>query len=340
MALSCGRRLGPYEVVALVGAGGMGEVYRARDRRLGRDVALKVLRLEHAADPERRRRFDREMLALAALNHPNILSLYDAGSADGIVFAVFELLAGDTLRRRLERGPLPPRKAADCASQICRGLAAAHARGIVHRDLKPDNLAFAADGTLKILDFGLARSSCAGGEIGTGDAQTSTAAGAVMGTTPYMSPEQARGRPADARSDVFAVGAILYEMLAGRRAFGGPTSADVVSAVLHRDPPDLSSGEGTIPPELVRIVRRCLEKEPDDRFQTARDLAFALDGLFAFGPPSATRPVPPRRRWLSGALAIGLGAVAAVAWRTTCASGPTRRAGRARDRRTAPSPAP
>jgi eukaryotic-like serine/threonine-protein kinase len=346
MALPCGRRLGPYEVLSLVGAGGMGEVYRARDRRLGRDVALKLLSPEHAADPGRRRRFDRETRALAALSHPNVLALHDAGSAGDTAYAVFELVEGETLRRRLERGPLPPRKAAECAAQICRGLDAAHARGIVHRDLKPDNLAFAAEGTIKILDFGLARLAADAREDPRPNVDTSTGAGIVVGTTAYMSPEQARGRPADARSDIFAVGAVLYEMLAGRRAFDGATPAETISAVLFRDPPALPPGE-PIGAGLDRILRRCLEKEPDERFQSARDLAFALEGLS--GVAAAPPPASPRRGWGPGALAIGLGAIAAAAWRAierarspAASDGFTApsRAGRARGRRTAPSPGP
>jgi serine/threonine protein kinase len=351
MALAPGRQIGPYEVLSLVGAGGMGEVYRARDRRLGRDVALKVLPLEHAADPDRRRRFDREARALAALSHPNVLALHDAGSADGTAYAVFELVEGETLRRRLERGPLPARKAAEYGAQICRGLAAAHARGIVHRDLKPENLAFAADGTIKILVFGLARLTGVADEDRSAAPTTRTAVGIVMGTTAYLAPEQARGGPADARSDIFVVGAILYEMVAGRRAFGGATPADTIAAVLNRDPPELTAqAQEPLPTGLVRIVRRCLEKDPDDRFQSARDLAFALEGLSGFAPPVPAWSVPdgPPRSWLSGgALAIGLGAIVAAAWRTlerrqlrataedtlteSCAE-------RAPGRRTAPSP--
>src|SRR5262245_29086626 len=243
MPIAMGRRLGPYEILSPIGAGGMGEVYRARDPRLGREVALKVLAPEHSSDPERLRRFRREAQALAALSHPNILALHDADSSDGTSYAIFELLEGETLRHRLERGPVPVRKVAEWGAQICRGLAAAHARGIVHRDLKPENLAFGADGSIKILDFGVAR--LADGEDVADEARekrTTTQAGALLGTVGYMSPEQVRGGPADARSDIFSVGAILYEMLAGRRAFDGPTAADTISAVLHRDPPETAAG--------------------------------------------------------------------------------------------------
>jgi eukaryotic-like serine/threonine-protein kinase len=351
MALRRGRRIGPYEVVSAVGAGGMGEVYRARDRRLGRDVALKVLSLEQAADPDRRRRFEREARALAALSHPNVVALFDAGSSDGTAYAVFELLEGETLRQRLERGPIPARKAADYAAQVCRGLAAAHAAGIVHRDLKPENLAFAADGTIKILDFGLARLAGAAGESQDGVPTMRTAVGIVMGTTDYLSPEQARGSSADARSDIFVLGAILYEMLAGRRAFEAATAADTISAVLHRDPPELATvAPEPVPAELARILRRCLEKEPEDRFQSARDLAFALEGQSGIPLPLPTSWGRERTRggWMSGgALAIGLGAFAAAVWRTIerlpPAEGPNDGltascAGRAPGRRNAPSP--
>src|SRR5262245_13357876 len=281
MPIAAGRRMGPYEVLDALGAGGMGEVYRARDPRLDREVALEVAPRGHSSDPDRLRRFRREAKALAALSHPNILAVHDADWSDGTAYAVFELLEGETLRQRLDRGPLPARKVVAWGAQICRGLGAAHARGIVHRDLKPENLAFAADGSIKILDFGLARFADAPGETGPRpkEGSTATQAGVVLGTSGYMSPEQARGLPPDARSDLFAVGAILYEMLAGRRAFEGPTAADTISDVLHRDPPAATAGPEPVPVCLERIVRRCLEKDPDDRFQTARDLAFALESL-------------------------------------------------------------
>jgi serine/threonine protein kinase len=280
MVITAGRRVGPYELISVLGAGGMGEVYRARDSRLGRHVALKVLPREHAGDPRRRRRFRREARALAALSHPNILALYDAGRSDGTAYACFELLEGETLREKLERGPLSPRRVSEWGTAVCRGLAAAHARGIVHRDLKPENLALTADGSIKILDFGLARFAGSDAE-GAAPRRTRTATepGVLLGTPGYMSPEQVRGQPADARSDLFSVGAVLYEMLTGRRAFEGATAADTISAVLLRDPPEAATGGVSVPPELERVVRRCLEKEPDDRFQTARDLAFALESL-------------------------------------------------------------
>ncbi len=314
MPIASGRRLGPYEVVAPLGAGGMGEVYRARDTRLGREVALKVLPPEHAGDPERQRRFEREARAVAALSHPNILALHDAGAEDGTSYAVFELLEGETLRARLERGPLPVRKVVELAVQVCRGLAAAHTRGIVHRDLKPENLALTDDGRIKILDFGLARLAEAAGATAEGaEMRTATAPGLMLGTVGYMSPEQVRGQPADARSDIFSLGATVYEMVTGRRAFAAATPADTISSILHRDPAEMASGLEPVPDGLLRIVRRCLEKEPDDRFQTARDLAFALESFSGSVTPPAA-PAPPRWTWIlaaGGALmmaALGIGA--------------------------------
>ncbi len=336
MPIAAGRRLGPYEVVSPLGAGGMGEVYRARDTRLGRDVALKILPTEYSLDGDRRRRFAREARAVAALSHPNILALHDVGSEDGVSYVVFEMLAGETLRHWLERGPVPTRKAVEWGVQICRGLTAAHACGIVHRDLKPENLAFAGDGTIRILDFGLARinepADATGGE--TAETRTTTGAGILLGTAGYMAPEQARGRPADARSDIFSVGAILYEMVSGRRAFDGATNADTIAAVLHHDPPEMASSRSeAVPGGLERIVRRCLEKEPDDRFQTARDLAFALESLSGSAPKGALpATTSSRRQWvLADAAALVLAAMAtgALLW-----------ASRPRVTGSAPSPGP
>ncbi len=287
MALPAGTRLGPYEILAPLGAGGMGEVYRARDSRLGRDVALKVLPDERASDPDRLRRFETEARAIASLNHPHILSLYDVGTHDGVPYAVTELLEGRTLRSVLERGALPARKVVDYGVQICQGLAAAHERGVIHRDLKPENLFLTRDGQIKILDFGLARLT-GPPEEGHADREgpTATEPGLVMGTAAYMSPEQARGRPADARSDLFALGAILYEMLSGRHAFSGDTAADTMSAVLDKDPPEIQSTAGAVPPGLERVVKRCLEKSPQERIQSARDLAFDLEALSTQGDVS------------------------------------------------------
>jgi serine/threonine protein kinase len=287
-----GTRLGPYEVSDLIGAGGMGEVYRARDTRLGRDVAVKVLPGHVAKNPEALTRFAREARAVASLNHPHILAVHDIGSDHGVDYVVFELLEGRTLRHRLERGPLPARKVVDYGVQVCRGLAAAHERGVVHRDLKPENLFLTADGQVKILDFGLAKlSGPAADQDALPQAETRTAvteAGRVMGTVGYMSPEQAVGQRADARSDLFALGAILYEMLSGKRAFGGDTPAETLAAILRSDPPEIETGG--VPPGLERVVRRCLEKDPGERFQAARDVAFALEAIGAVAAHSVSAP--------------------------------------------------
>jgi eukaryotic-like serine/threonine-protein kinase len=298
MPLAAGRRIGPYEVVSPVGAGGMGEVYRARDSRLHRDVALKVLPADRSGDPDRLRRFEREARAVAALNHPNILAVFDVGSEEGTPYVVFELLEGQTLRRRLERGPLPPRKAIEHAVQICRGLAAAHAQGILHRDLKPENLFVTSDGQVKILDFGLAKLSepAEGSGLDEGATPTATDSRVLLGTIGYMSPEQVRGQKLDSRSDLFTLGAILYEMLSGSRAFKGETPADTISAILNSDPPELASGAERLPPGIERVVRRCLEKDAEERFQTARDLAFALEAFGGTAQGAAPRADGASRR--------------------------------------------
>jgi Tol biopolymer transport system component len=277
MSLLAGAKLGPYEIAGPLGAGGMGEVYRGRDPRLRRDVAIKILPAAFSADINRLHRFEQEARASAALNHPNILAVFDIGEADGAPYVVSELLEGETFAARLQQGPLPPSKAIGLAQQVACGLAAAHEKGIVHRDLKPDNLFLCRDGRAKILDFGLAKL-----ERSQLDAPTLTAvtdAGVVLGTVGYMSPEQVRGEAADARSDIFSFGAVLYEMLCGRRAFSAPTSAETMSAILNNDPPPLSDRSSTIPPAAERIVGHCLEKQPGERFQSARDLAFALESL-------------------------------------------------------------
>ncbi|MDQ5873358.1 MAG: serine/threonine protein kinase, partial [Acidobacteriota bacterium] len=263
MSLSAGSRLGPYEILAPLGAGGMGEVYRARDLRLERTVAIKVLPARLAGDPDALARFEREARAVAALSHPNILAIHDFGNHQGTSYAVSELLDGKTLRERLEAGALPARKAIDCAVQAAHGLAAAHEKGIVHRDLKPENVFVTNDGRVKILDFGLARltdpklSAAPLTEART--ATVGTEPGVVMGTVGYMSPEQVRGHVADHRSDIFSFGAVLYEMLTGQRAFHGGSAADTMSAVLNREP-ELSRTLPGIAPALEHIVRRCLEK--------------------------------------------------------------------------------
>jgi len=281
VTLTSGTKLGEYEVKSLLGSGGMGEVYRARDSRLGRDVAIKVLPSSLSADSDRLRRFEQEARAAAALNHPNILAVFQMGTYEGAPYLVSELLEGETLREQIKRGRLSMRKAIDCGVQIARGLAAAHEKGIVHRDLKPENLFVTKDGRVKILDFGLAKLTQpqSSSEHSALTLTEGTEAGVVMGTVGYMSPEQVRGEAADHRADIFAFGAILYEMLAGKRAFQKPTSPETMSAILNEDPPGISQVAANIPPGLQRVVHRCLEKNPEQRFQSASDLAFALDAL-------------------------------------------------------------
>jgi serine/threonine protein kinase len=291
ITLTAGTKLGEYEVKSLVGAGGMGEVYRARDARLGRDVAIKVLPSSLSADSDRLRRFEQEARAAAALNHPNILAVFQMGTYEGAPYLVSELLEGETLREQIKRGRLSMRKAIDYGVQIARGLAAAHEKGIVHRDLKPENLFVTRDGRVKILDFGLAKlTQPISSEQGGPTLTQGTEAGVVMGTVGYMAPEQVRGQTADHRADIFAFGAILYEMLAGKRAFQKPTSPETMTAILNEDPPGISQVTANIPPPLQRVVHRCLEKNPEQRFQSASDLAFALDALSETGgsSPSAT----------------------------------------------------
>ncbi len=313
--LAPGTPLGPYVIASPLGAGGMGEVYRARDPRLGREVAIKVIRSDSEPDADRRRRFEDEARAAGALNHPNVLSVFDVGFEQGQPYVVFELLEGETLADRLERGPLPARKAIDHAVQVCQGLAAAHAKGIVHRDLKPANLFLGRDGHVKILDFGLAKLTHGAGPVVTdGETSTGTQPGLVLGTLSYLSPEQARGEGADPRSDLFALGATLYEMLSGRPAFRRATAAETVSAILTHDPEALTASKEPLPAGLETIVRRCLEKDPEQRFQSARDLGFALSAVAGSTPSGAGPPVVPRRRgrWLLVAgLALAAGAGAA-----------------------------
>jgi serine/threonine protein kinase/Tol biopolymer transport system component len=282
-----GARLGPYEVIARLGAGGMGEVYRARDTRLGREVAVKVLPATFSNDPDRLRRFEREAEAASLLNHPNITAVYDIGTHDGAPYVVSELLEGGTLRSRLASGALTPRRAIEFAIQAARGLAAAHDKGIVHRDLKPENLFVTKDGRVKILDFGLAK-------LIRPEPTTSAATepGVVLGTFGYMSPEQVRGKLADPRSDIFSFGAIFYEMLSGHRAFRGDSAASTMSAILTREPPELSTLNPNVHPGLERIVRHCLEKDPEERFQSARDLAFDLEALSGVSAPTTTAAIP------------------------------------------------
>ncbi|HVA63404.1 MAG TPA: protein kinase [Terriglobales bacterium] len=325
MALAAGTQLGPYEIVSALGAGGMGEVYRARDTRLQREVAVKVLPASMAQDGEALRRLEQEARAVAALNHPNLLTMHDVGkTADGSLFIVTELLEGASLRQKLAAGPLGQRLTVEYGTQIARGLAAAHDKGIVHRDLKPENIFCTDDGRVKILDFGLAK--LAPGGLGEGaqtlGATAATAAGVVLGTVGYMSPEQARGQAADARSDIFSLGAVLYEMLAGRRAFRGDSAADIISAILREEPPELglsSSGGnvGTTAPGLERIVRHCLEKEPRQRFQSASDIAFSLADLSSVGSSASGAALAAsggmdRRRRRLGLAAAGAAVVVAL----------------------------
>ncbi|HZQ95881.1 MAG TPA: protein kinase [Candidatus Sulfotelmatobacter sp.] len=313
MSLASGTKVGPYEIVAPLGAGGMGEVYRARDPRLQREVAIKILPGFVSQDSDRLRRFEQEARAVGALNHPNILAVYDVGTHDGSPYLVTELLEGSSLRTRLTSGPLPARKASDYAVQIAHGLAAAHDKGIVHRDLKPDNIFICRDGRAKILDFGLAKLTTAEAQDATVTnlvPMDHTGSGIVLGTAGYMSPEQVRGQKADSRSDIFSFGAVLYEALSGERAFQGTSAADRASAILKEDPPDLRAAGRNIPAALERIVRRCLEKDPRERFESARDLAFHLETLSSDSDSAALRATPARAAnrpaaiWLVAALAI------------------------------------
>ena len=276
-----GQVLGHYRILQKIGSGGMGDVYRARDSRLDRDVAIKILRTASASDPDRLRRFEQEARAAAALNHPNIVAIYDIGIHEESSFIVSEMLEGETLRQKLMPGALSVRTAKDYGRQIANGLVAAHEKRIIHRDLKPENIFVTRDGQVKILDFGIAKltSPEAGGNSDLISMTTQTKLGTVLGTVGYMSPEQLRGKPVDHRSDLFSLGAILYEMLSGARAFHGETEVDTMMAVLNADPKELTAGRENIPVVFEQIVRRCLEKDPDDRFQSARDLAFALSTI-------------------------------------------------------------
>src|SRR5262245_43051205 len=281
--ISPNTNIAQYTIVSKIGEGGMGEVWRARDPKLSREVAIKVLPTTLTADKERLARFEQEAQAAGALNHPNILVIYHIGTHEGAPYIVSELLEGESLRERLAGNALPQRKAIDYALQLAHGLAAAHEKGIVHRDIKPDNVFITDDGRVKILDFGIAKL------IGTADGNHSqtevptrkvnTDPGTVMGTVGYMSPEQLKGQPVDHRSDIFSFGSILYEMLSGRRAFRGDSMAETMSAILREDPPDLSETNKTISPALERVLRHCLEKNSADRFHSARDLAFAIESL-------------------------------------------------------------
>jgi len=315
-----GTRLGAYEVVSKLGEGGMGEVYRAKDTRLNRDVAIKVLPATFADDPDRRARFEREAQAVAALSHPNVIAIFDTGVHESQLYVVMELLTGATLRERLNAGALPVRKAVDVAVQIARGLGAAHGKGVVHRDLKPENIFLLDDGQVKILDFGLARQVAAGDRSGATQTMAVTDPGTVMGTVGYMAPEQVRGQAVDARADVFAFGAVFYEMVAGQRAFQRDTVADTMTAILTQDPPDFGASRPDVSPALDRMIRHCLEKGANERFQSARDIAFALETLSgpnvssgAAGDAAPAGP-PTHRRWIFAIAAFVVVAGGLTAW--------------------------
>src|SRR5687767_4126631 len=285
MSVEAGTKLGPYEIVSRLGAGGMSEVWRAFDPRIRREVAVKVLPATFARYADRMHRFETEARATGALNHPNLLTIFDVGSTDGKPYIVTELLEGSTLRECLrDNGTavrLPIRKAVDYAIQISNGLAAAHERGVVHRDLKPENLFVTRDGRVKILDFGVAKLRSTDDSAITDEKtiEQETSPGTVIGTVGYMSPEQVRGQFVDARSAIFSLGTLLYEMVAGAHPFRGASPADTMSSILREDPPDLSAMNPNVTPGLDRVIRHCMEKSPEQRFQSARDLAFQLDML-------------------------------------------------------------
>ena len=317
MTLAPGTRLGPYEILTPLGAGGMGEVWKAKDTRLDRLVAVKVLPEHLAKNPEALARFEREAKAVAALNHPNITGIFDIGSTDGTAYVAMELLEGESLRSRLEQGPLTPKKATELAIQLAQGLAAAHEKGVVHRDLKPDNLWITKEGRLKILDFGLAKQLPG---IGQGsDSYLPTAAispghhtekGMILGTLGYMSPEQVRGESVDARADLFSFGAVLFELLTGKRAFARDTASDTMAAILRDDPPELEATSRPVPLALRRIIDHCLEKAPARRFRDAHDVAFALENLSSSeGLAPISAPFAPKNRratriWAAAAVVL------------------------------------
>jgi Tol biopolymer transport system component len=335
MPLAAGSRLGPYEVIARLGAGAMGEVYRARDARLGREVAIKVLPADFAADPERLRRFEKEARAASALNHPNIVTIFDIGSSGSTAYIAMERVEGQSLREILSGGALPARRLLPIAAQIAEGLSRAHRDGIVHRDLKPENVMVTKDGLVKILDFGLAKRtsvSSGGREASSSPTETGTEPGTVLGTADYMSPEQAAGQPVDFRSDQFSLGSILYEMATGRRAFQRKTAVDTMAAILNEEPAQIASVASDTPTPLCWIVERCIAKDPEGRYDSTRDLARELEAVSAHfsdaavsGPaaavPGARRRAGTRRVWVAVA-ALAVGAVAGR-WLWKSAGGPS-----------------
>jgi serine/threonine protein kinase/tetratricopeptide (TPR) repeat protein len=328
-----GTKLGPYEIVEPIGRGGMGEVYRAWDARLQRHVAIKTVASESATDPQFRERFEREARAVAALSHPNVLAIHDVGSHEGMPYVAVELLEGETLRSTIGVSPLPLTTVLDYAAQMGRGLAAAHDRGIVHRDLKPENIFVTRDGQIKLLDFGLATEPVRAAAT-EATRLPATERGMLLGTAGYMSPEQARGEPADARSDIFSLGCVLYEMLSGRRAFGGDSRIETLHAILKEHPPELESLRAGLPASLDRIVRRCLAKAPESRFQTARDLVFALETLTEGSeqrtPAPSPAPSPGAKRWMTAAILAGVAvAGAATYWWTVMRDRPQQQSERA-----------
>jgi eukaryotic-like serine/threonine-protein kinase len=322
MSLVPGTRVGAYEILTPLGAGGMGEVYKARDTRLDRVVAIKVLAAHAAGDPAFRERFDREARTISQLNHTQICTLHDVGEENGAPYLVLEYLEGETLADRLTRGALTIESALAVGIQICAGLDQAHRHGIVHRDLKPGNVMLIGKGTVpqvKLLDFGLAKSTAplaAGGAGAVTVSTPMTVPGVLLGTLPYMSPEQAEGRDADARSDIFAFGAVLYEMVSGRRAFEGRSAASVLAAVLDRDPPPLASLQALSPPALDHIVARCLAKDPDERWQSAGDVMRELRWVASAPPPAAIGAV--RRgwsvAWVASTIALAAALAGTAAW--------------------------
>ena len=323
MSLPTGLRLGTYEIIGKLGAGGMGEVYRARDAKLQRDVAIKVLPEALAQDPAALARFEREARAVAALSHPNVLAIHDFAAQGRTVYAVTELLEGETLRARMGEHGLPVRTAIDIGVHIVRGIAAAHERGIIHRDLKPENIFITKDGVVKILDFGLAKMPGLNAPVATADAGETriadSAAGMVMGTVGYMSPEQVRAQPLDHRTDIFSFGAVLYEMLTGQRPFRGDSHVETMNAILKEDPPEFAEINPNLPGSLDRIVRRCLEKQPGDRFHSAHDLAISLEALSGTSNSStavraAATIAPPRKKIPLAAVAAAVLAVGAAAF--------------------------